>query len=268
MAAWASRRSRVGDVEIDREVMDWVPSQEKRGFLRGERPGNAQRPAWSRSWRQSGEAEGFCHALHPHHSLQPKAYFGAFAVALAAYHSAKGSQTAGEDFLESLAKHLEGEPAGEFLDLISRASDSAARGEHVSEFAAAIGCHRGITGYMYHTLPCVMQTWLRHQSDFRSGLEDIISAGGDTDTTGAILGGIIGAGVGKSGIPEEFLQGIMEWPRSVGWMEQLGSRIVPLCEGDTTVTVQPLFVPGVLIRNVAFLIVVLAHGLRRLAPPY
>jgi ADP-ribosylglycohydrolase len=198
----------------------------------------------------------------------PKAYFGALAVAVAAHHSTSAKQTSGDAFLKSLKKFLEEEPAEEFLELIEKASLSAMKGDSVSTFAASIGCSKGISGFTYHTVPCVIQTWLRHPTNFRSAVEDILSAGGDTDTTGAILGSIVGAGVGKAGIPGEWLDGIIEWPRSIRWMEELGNKLVRLLDGDTTVGTQSLFVPGVLIRNAIFLMIVLAHGLRRLAPPY
>jgi ADP-ribosyl-[dinitrogen reductase] hydrolase len=118
-----------------------------------------------------------------------------------------------------------------------------------------------------HTVPCVIQTWLRHQDDFGSGVQEIILAGGDTDTTAAILGGIIGARVGKAGIPLPWLAGIIEWPRSVAWMEQLGAALARSLHGEA-VRVPSYPVAGIPLRNLVFLLIVLAHGLRRLGPPY
>ena len=117
-------------------------------------------------------------------------------------------------------------------------------------------------------MPCVVQTWRRHQDDYRAGMEEILAAGGDTDTTAAIVGAIIGAGVGRQGIPGEWLTGIAEWPRSVAWMANLGESLSRPLEGDQTVRAPSLFVPGVAVRNVAFTTVVLIHALRRLVPPY
>lgn len=97
----------------------------------------------------------------------------------------------------------------------------------------------------------------------------MISAGGDTDTTGAILGAIIGARVGKEGIPGEWLRGIIEWPKSTGWMERLGSAVAEAStEGGESPHCPGYFVPGVAARNILFLLVVMFHGFRRLAPPY
>ena len=59
-----------------------------------------------------------------------------------------------------------------------------------------------------------------------------------------------------------WLAGIAEWPRSVGWIERLGLALAghDRCPG--------YFVPGIALRNALFMLIVLAHGFRRLAPPY
>ncbi|MCC6488542.1 MAG: ADP-ribosylglycohydrolase family protein [Candidatus Hydrogenedentes bacterium] len=198
----------------------------------------------------------------------PKAFHGALAIALAAHHSAAAGVVSGRSYLEALREHLSTEQAVPFLELMERAVQSASVGESSTTFAASLGCTRGVTGYMYHTVPCVVQTWLRHPNDFAAGIEAIISAGGDTDTTGAILGGIVGARVGKEGIPAAWLNGILEWPRSTIWMEHLACSLAEVAESGKPLTPPPYFFPGVLPRNLFLLSVVLAHGLRRLAPPY
>lgn len=198
----------------------------------------------------------------------PKAFYGALAVALAAYQSATDSSVSPTSFLRKLESLLADEPAADFLDLLRSAAESAAKGESVSVFANAIGSLDGISGYMYHTVPCVIQVWLRYADDFAGGLREIISAGGDTDTTGAILGAIIGARVGKKGIPEDWLHNIIEWPRSIGWIERLGSAVAAAFAGGGSPYCPGYFVPGLAVRNMLFLLVVLAHGFRRLAPPY
>ncbi len=151
---------------------------------------------------------------------------------------------------------------------MGKAAASAEKGESVSQFASFLGSTHGISGYICHTVPCVMQTWLRHQEDFASGVKEIIAAGGDTDTTAAILGAIIGARVGQRGIPEKWLHRIIEWPRSVAWIERLGQASAQAVDGEPGASGPAYFAPGVLARNTFFLAVVLAHGFRRLLPPY
>ncbi|MEJ6023373.1 ADP-ribosylglycohydrolase family protein [Ramlibacter sp. PS4R-6] len=187
----------------------------------------------------------------------PKAFHGALAVALAAHRAVPPGE-----YLADLQSMLEGEGAGEMLALAGHARDSAAGGEPVARFAEAIGSRGGISGYMLHTVPCVLQVAFRFPTDFAAGLREIISAGGDTDTAGAIYGGISGARLGKAALPQHALDGIAEWPRSIDWIERLATA---LASGGPP---PPYFVPGIPLRNAAFLAIVLAHGFRRLAPPY
>lgn len=197
----------------------------------------------------------------------PKAYYAALAVALAAYQSASDEVASPEQFLATLKETLPQDDAQELHELLRRAADSAAMGEAVTEFARDIGSNKGISGYSYHTVPCVLQVWFREPDDFERGLQNIIRVGGDTDTVGAIFGGIVGAKVGKQGIPESWLNNIIEWPKSISWLERLGSAVAA-AEQSTAARCPAYFVPGIVLRNVIFLIIVLTHGFRRLAPPW
>ena len=187
----------------------------------------------------------------------PKARYGALATALAARMSASRRPVSPCEYMEALRVHMVEPEAGEFLELASRAAASAESGEPLSDFVAGLGSRSGVSGYVYHTVSAVLHVWFRHPADYAAGVREIILAGGDTDSTAAILGGITGARVGREGIPEPWLSGLLEWPRGVAWMEQAATGKAPRT-----------FVPGLLCRNALFLIVVLLHGLRRLLPPY
>jgi ADP-ribosyl-[dinitrogen reductase] hydrolase len=121
---------------------------------------------------------------------------------------------------------------------------------------------------MYHTIPVVFHAWLRNQNDFRAAILDLVRCGGDTDTTAAILGGIAGAQGGAAGIPGDWLDGLWEWPRSPRWMGKLGERLAEAAADQIPRPALPLAVWGLLPRNLFFLAIVLAHGFRRLLPPY
>lgn len=138
----------------------------------------------------------------------------------------------------------------------------------VSEFARDLGLEKGVTGYSLHVVPVALYAWLRHSGDFRSGMIGILEAGGDTDTTGAIFGAMAGASVGESGIPHNWLNGVTEWPRSISFMRQIAARLADQYANSTPLGPLRYFWPALLLRNVLFLIVVLLHGFRRLAPPY
>jgi ADP-ribosylglycohydrolase len=119
-----------------------------------------------------------------------------------------------------------------------------------------------------HTVPVVTYAWWRHYGDFRSTLEAVLDCGGDTDTTGAIAGALAGATVGENGIPNSWLTGIVDWPRSVGLLHRVAERLAQQRQTGQPLEPVSYFWPAVLPRNLLFLAVVLAHGFRRLAPPY
>lgn len=192
----------------------------------------------------------------------PKAFYGSLAVALAAHMADKDITP--EDYYGELEKLL-GKEGEEFLSLIKKVMESISKGNTTGEFLANSGYGHGVKGYIYHTVPAVLHTWFRHRKNYKEGLLEIIKAGGDTDTTGAILGGIIGAGAGKEGIPKEWLGNIWEWPKSVSWMCRLGENLAEP-EKDNKVPHYNYFL--ILPRNILFTIIVLFHGFRRIFPPY
>jgi len=210
----------------------------------------------------------------------PRAWWGALAAALAAHMSAQtaaraamqgtvsDARTDGKEFISRLEKLLHGEDAGEFVALMKKTVESAASGADTAAFADSIGLSRGVGGYIYHTTAAVIHEWLISPRDFRQAVTAIIALGGDTDTTAAILGGIIGAGVGKEGIPQEWIAGICDWPLCVGWIERLSMALHESLRLEKPVRPPSLFYPFVAARNFVFLLIVLAHGFRRLFPPY
>lgn len=133
----------------------------------------------------------------------------------------------------------------------------------VMDFAAQIGCERGVTGFAPNTVAVAIFAWLRHRGDFESAIRSVIACGGDTDTVAAIAGGIVGAEVGDRGIPKEWIGGICEWPRSVAHIRSLAEALE-----DGSKTLPRVCWPFVMLRNLVFLAVVLLHGFRRLLPPY
>jgi len=198
----------------------------------------------------------------------PKAEYGAFAVALAANLACRDSAVDGHDFLQMLRRQFAEQSSDELLELLDQAVESVARNETPRTFAASLGLAKGVSGYAYHTVPVAIHAWLSHQKDFRQAIMEVVRCGGDTDSTAAIVGGIVGCNVGKEGIPAEWLQGLWEWPRTVSWMERLAEQLHSVeVSGSPTMPLRlsPL---GIVARNSFFLGVVLTHGFRRLLPPY
>ncbi len=198
----------------------------------------------------------------------PKAEFGAMAVALAAHLASREPRVDPDAYCHLLRERLRDPDAVELLELVSRAAESAQAGQTAQAFAAELGRADGVSGYIYHTVPVVLQIWFRCPADFRDAIVEIVRCGGDTDTTAAILGGILGAATGRTGLPSAWLRALWEWPRSIAWMERLGTRLAEVVVEGKPQRALPLSIPGTVGRNLAFLAVVLAHGFRRLLPPY
>ena len=197
-----------------------------------------------------------------------KAEIGALAIALAARSSMRGETV--EEYMAHLSRFAApfAEAGSELVSLAARAQASAVAGEPTEAFAATIGCANGVSGYMYHSVPAVLHAWFSHPDDFAAAVGAVIRCGGDTDTTAAMVGGIVGARVGKAGIPAHWLDAIWDWPRGLGWIEELARRAVRAA--DTRTRQDTLFIAPwwLLVRSMVFMVIVLAHGFRRLGPPY
>ncbi len=199
----------------------------------------------------------------------PKAEYGALAVALAAYMAAQsGGQVAAERYRGELEAMLGENDHAEFLALIDRMVENVQKQESTLAFAAALGLERGVTGYIYHTVPVALHAWLRDQDDTRSAIMNVILCGGDTDSTAAVVGGIVGAGVGLEGIPKHWRERLVDRPRTVAWMKDLGEQLAEVVKTNTPRPALRLSPVLIVLRNLFFLVVVLAHGVRRLFPPY
>lgn len=198
-----------------------------------------------------------------------QAVLGAFAVRSAARLAVRhrNETLVASQFLNTfqLALSILSSDIGRNLTAMAAAHES---NKSVAEFAAELRLTRGVTGYIAHTVPVAIYAFLRHPDDYRTAVESVIRLGGDTDTVAAITGALVGARVGKAGIPKEWLDRWADWPRSVAWMEKLALK---LAEGKWRESPQPA-VPlawwVIPLRNLFFFLVVLVHVFRRLLPPY
>ena len=198
----------------------------------------------------------------------PKAEFGARAVALAAHLAREQPVVAGEHYLHELRSVCPEPKAGELIALVERAVQSVSANESTLAFAESIGQGCGVSGYIYHSVPMVIHAWLSHPTDFKTAVQSIIRCGGDADTTAAILGGILGARLGPEGIPKELLNGLWEWPRSAAWMRRLGECLANRIDGDSSRPMPRAWFLAQFLRNLFFLLVVFVHIGRRALPPY
>lgn len=197
----------------------------------------------------------------------PKAEYGAIAVALAAFLARRETAVDGQSFIDQLAGII-GSDGDELMSLLRDVVRSVSAAESTLDFAANSGLERGVTGYTYHTVPVVIHAWLSNPRDYRAAVISVIECGGDADTTAAIVGGIVGSATGESGIPDEWILTVCEWPRSIRWMRRLARQLAESLDCSSPQKPPTLNFVAVLFRNLVFLIVVLVHGFRRMLPPY
>ena len=204
----------------------------------------------------------------------PRAEEGALAIALATAHGIRRGPLgiSRDELLDEIQHRIRGE---ELRQAIKQVREHLSRGSTVAEFAQAFGFAKGVSGYMLHTVPAALYCWLSNPADIKRCVEDIILLGGDADSTGAIVGALAGATAGARAIPDAWVEGINDWPRSIAWIKALGERLAvnfgpekPLDMKEEMVGPLPLFWPAIPVRNMVFLGIVLVHGFRRMMPPY
>jgi ADP-ribosyl-[dinitrogen reductase] hydrolase len=136
-------------------------------------------------------------------------------------------------------------------------------------YLAAVGLdHCGATGYIYHTLPAVLFSWLSSPADFTQCIERALDLGNDTDTTAALAGGLCATLTGPSGVPANYLRRMLDFPRSARYMRKLGAALEHSAETSEIVNPPLLLWPLLPLRNIFLIAVLLIHVVRRALPPY
>lgn len=178
----------------------------------------------------------------------PKAYQGALLVALLAWIECYHQDWTIEQVFDFLNQHIDDK---QLIDLIIHYQTN----------------QNGITGYMYHTVPAVANTWINYRHQPIAGFHHLIQQGGDTDSTCAIFGGIVGVRYGEQ-IYDEIQGKYCEPKITTTWLKQLSQQAYDVYQHN--ISQKPLYLFGILTypRNIIFLMIVLLHGFRRLLPPY
>jgi ADP-ribosylglycohydrolase len=132
----------------------------------------------------------------------PEASAGAIAVAAAAACAwqlkEKGDLLERPAFIDLVLSSV---PNSEVRDGIARARDLPI-GTPIPQVVGALG--NGSRVSSQDTVPFVLWCAGEHLSHFEQALWTAISAGGDVDTTSAMVGGIVAMYTGVEGIPEEW----------------------------------------------------------------
>jgi ADP-ribosylglycohydrolase len=119
----------------------------------------------------------------------------------------------------------------------------------------------GVTGYVLHSVPFAVFCFIRFGQNPLDSLTNAISAGGDTDSIGAILGAWLGALHGESGLPQKLLNRIHDGPFGPTHLRALGAALA----GEQR-QIPGYSAAGAFARNLALIPIILAHGFRRLFP--
>jgi len=135
----------------------------------------------------------------------PEAVAGAIAVAAAA-HAAGGPLPPGP-FIDKVLEHV---PPGKVRDGIAEARRmlTVTNPESVAYF---LGNGREVAAH--DTVPFAIWAAARHLADYEQAIWATAAAGGDIDTTCAIVGGITAASAGSGGLPAAWLRAAEPLPR-------------------------------------------------------
>jgi ADP-ribosylglycohydrolase len=121
-----------------------------------------------------------------------------------------------------------------------------------------------ISGYIVPTVAAALAVTARH-SGVRGAVIEAVALGGDTDTVAAIVGGLIGARVGRDGIPDDWLKGLIEPWWTPKRLQKLAWQLAEVAQTGAPQRPDPNFW---LATHALLLPIVLFHGFRRLLPPY
>ncbi len=203
-----------------------------------------------------GQREAFVRTSTAITHRDPRAVEAALIIAEAASLSGREGATDPEAVLRQLEAHVIS-PEMELRFKNLREHLSGRKG--VGEFADSFGRKKGfVSGFAPDTAAVALYAWLKHRGDFSATVNSVIRAGGDTDTVAFVAGSLAGADVGMNGLNGEWLATLADWPLNVRLLRSVA---------DGGAGSFPLW-PWLFVRNALFFVVVLAHGFRRLLPPY
>jgi ADP-ribosyl-[dinitrogen reductase] hydrolase len=127
----------------------------------------------------------------------------------------------------------------------------------------------GTSGFVVHTLALASFAFARlGERPLDELLPELYSVGGDTDSIGAIVGAWYGARHGREGLPQRWVERLQSGPFGRVHLEALARDLDALEHGRAPIAPARFSWVLAMARTLVFYPVVLAHGFRRLAPPY
>ncbi len=121
------------------------------------------------------------------------------------------------------------------------------------------------SGYVLHTVPFAAFCFARFGSDPLEAIQEAIMAGGDTDTTAAIVAAWCGASHGAEKLPASLVSGIHDGPFGPSHLRALAHSLALVSQGQKSQVPRFSRIMA-MVRNIGLYPVILAHGFRRLVP--
>lgn len=235
----------------------WIGYSPRRSGVRSAGNGAVMRAPIIGAWLDDPDriapfVEASTHLTH----RDPRAQCGALAIAVAAHHAVHDDEIRTDVVLDDLRRRVDDRELLDAIDWIGCHADAA----HDDRRAPWV-TERGVSGYVHHTVPACLHAWLRSPHDVRRAVTGVIELGGDSDSTGAIVGALVGASAGVDSIPADWLT-IIDTPRSLCWTRELARRVAARDRPPS------MWWPVAPLRNLVFGAIVVATALRRLLPPY
>jgi ADP-ribosylglycohydrolase len=153
-----------------------------------------------------------------HHS--DEAYSGALAVVAAVRAAWDGIWKGQEGILQHVIEVLPDSKVRDRLSELSKLEETS-----ISDIAKRFGC----SGYVAESVPLALYGANQATSiGFKGVLHELVSAGGDTDTTASIAGQIIGTALGSVNLPENMVSHVPDLDQigriAKEFAESLGKR--------------------------------------------
>ncbi len=179
-------------------------------------------------------AERMARPTHAH----PLALDGCRALAVNAFHAAGGIEPK-----SALAAAIQQIETDDMQDRLHRA---------LAFDLTRLGLPENPPGFVGFSLPLAVAAWMRHPTDMKAAISEVVLLGGDTDSHAALVGGL--CAISGAELPSDWIENIGDRPISPSW-------IASFAENDKATSI-PWF--ALRLRNLKLLAIVLAHGFLRL----
>ena len=193
---------------------------------------------------------------------------GAFLVAMASNWCRFQRASDSRSFFDFVEQHGAVPKDKSFAQKFCLLRQSLEAGEETSDFASAIDMANGVTGFVVPTVLVALHAWLSNLGSYSDVIVTCIRCGGDTDTVASVAGSLSGAYLGFEQIPCRLGSQICDYPFAYSRLLSLSIGLAGIGSGrylERWIGLRWFLMP---LRNIVLLLIVLLHGIRRIAPPY